>query len=199
MALTTDQRTRIQVKGNYTAPFQGPGAPLRTTNGIIFPYTPVINLSQSVEYAPYEIIHANYQQNAFVKGKNPTITIQGQFTATTPNEGQYMMGVIHFLRVVTKMNFGQNDNMAGTPPPVLLFKSHGKYNFHNVPVLVSDFTVPYENQTDYIEIDINGEKVHMPTIMNLSVTLMPHYSPRVQNNFNLNEFANGNLYSRGYI
>ena len=199
MSLDNDQRTRIRTKGGYNLPYSGPGVALRTTNGLMFPLTPTINLSQSVEYAPYEVVHTNYQQNAYTKTKNPSISVTGTFTSTTPKEAMYTIGVIHFLRVVTKMNFGRSDNQAGTPPPVLEFYSYGRYNFHKVPVLVSDFTVPYENTTDYIEVIVAGEPVQLPIVMNISVTLLPHYHPRLQDRFNLASFANGDLYRDGFI
>jgi hypothetical protein len=184
---------------NYTVPFEGPGAPLRTTNGIIFPFTPNIAVAHQVEYSQYDLVHTNYQQNAYGRTRNPNIQITGIFASQTPAEAAYTIGVMHFLRVMTKMNFGVGDADAGTPPPVCEFSAYGTYNFQRVPVLIGDFAFNYEDGVDYVEVEVNGEAVQIPSIMNISIGLMPQYSAVTQNSFNLGEFAAGAGYKRGFL
>jgi hypothetical protein len=180
-------------------PFEGPGAALRTTNGIIFPFTPNINVAHTVEYSQYDLVHTNYQQNAYSRTRNPSIQISGVFASQTPEEAAYTVGVMHFLRVMSKMNFGTSDDERGTPPPVCEFNAYGTYNFHRVPVLIGDFTFNYEDDTDYVEVGVNGETVQIPAMMTIAISLIPQYSASKQNSFNLGEFAQGTGYKRGFL
>lgn len=183
----------------YTLPFNGPGEPLRRTNGIIFPFTPNISVAHQVEYSQYDLVHTNYQQNAYSKTRNPAIQVTGVFASQTPEEAAYTVGVMHFLRVVSKMHFGFTDRDAGTPPPVLEFSAYGTYNFHRVPVLVGSFNFIYEDGVDYVEVETAGEVVQIPAIMTIAMDLTPQYSPAKQLNFNLNELASGSAYRDGFI
>ena len=215
MATKSDLRARLTVKGNgligsgrsgawasflnYDIPFKGPASALRRTKGILFPFTPNISVAHQVEYSQYDLVHTNYQQNAYSKTRNPAIQLSAVFASQTPEEAAYTVGVMHFLRVVSKMHFGSGDKDAGTPPPVLEFSAYGTYNFSRVPVLLGSFNFIYEDGVDYVEVNINGEKVQIPSMMTISMDLLPQYSPAAQNNFNLNEFASGAGYRRGFI
>lgn len=200
MVAKADLRARLMLKGSgWTVPLTGPGAALRQTNGILFPYTPNISVSHQVEYSQYDLVHTNYQQNAYSKTRNPTIQVTGTFASQTPQEAQYTVGVMHFLRVASKMNFGASDPDAGTPPPVLVFSAYGAYNFNRVPVLLGSFNFIYEDGVDYVEVSTAGQTVQIPTVMTIAMDLLPQYNPTVQTNFNLNEFASGAGYLKGFI
>jgi hypothetical protein len=213
MATRTDLRARLTPRGatysgrngasattfGYTTPFAGPGTPLRQTNGIIFPYTPTISVAHQVEYSQYDLVHTNYQQNAYSKTRNPTIQVTGVFASQTPQEALYTVAVMHFLRVTSKMNFGLSDKDAGTPPPVLEFSAFGAYNFHRVPVLIGSFNFNYTDDVDYVEVTTAGQTVQIPSMMVIAMDLLPQYNPTLQTNFNVNEFASGSGYLKGFI
>lgn len=216
MVTRTDQRARLKLKGgdsvgpigrgasafntSPTEAFLGPGAPLRQTNGIIFPYTPNISVAHSVDYAQYDLVHTNYQQNAYSRTRNPQIQVTGQFVSQTPAEAAYTVGVMHFLRVVTKMHFGHGDPFAGTPPPVMEFSAYGTYNFNRIPVLLGSFNFIYEDNVDYVEIETGSAAgTQIPSIMTIAMDLLPQYSAAKQNSFSLYELASGGGYSRGFI
>lgn len=207
MATKSDLRARLRPRGvssrpdgtggitpSFNVPFGGPGEALRRTNGILFPYTPNISVAHQVEYSQYDLVHTNYQQNSYSRTRNPQIQVTGTFASQTPDEAAYTAGVMHFLRVSSKMNFGLRDNEAGTPPPVLEFSAYGTYNFHRIPVLLGSFQFIYEDGVDYVEVETAGETIQIPSIMTISMDLMPQYSAAKQNGFNLNEFANGQGY-----
>ena len=198
MSFSTDNRARLQTRSEYTTPYGGesPAKPLQATRGIVFPYTPNINVSHQVEYSTYELVHANYQQQAYSKTRNPQIQISAHFINQTPEETAYTVGVIHFLRVVTKMDWGALDEAPGTPPPVLDFSAYGRTNFENVPVVVQGFTVNYEDNVDYVE---GPDGQNLPAMMTIAIDLLPTYSPSKQTQFNLRSFANGSLYAGGFI
>lgn len=196
MVTKQDHRARLSTKSAYTLPYNGPGSVLRPTNGILFPYTPNISVSYQAEYSQYDLVHTNYQQNAFSRSRTPALQVTGQFISQTPEEVEYTLGVMHFLRVVSKMHFGTRDSDAGTPPPVLEFSAYGTQNFNRVPVVVSGFNFIYEDGIDYVEA-ADGSQI--PTIMIVAIDLLPQYSPSKQQQFNLTDFANGSLYTGGFI
>jgi len=81
--------------------------PLWKTRGLMFPYTPMIQVQHaSINYGQYDLAHTNYDYFAYQRTSSPTATVTGVFGAHTQEEAEYMMAAIHFLRVVTKSNFG---------------------------------------------------------------------------------------------
>jgi len=194
----SDSRARLSAKSAYTTPFSGPGAILQPTNGILFPFTPNISVAHQVEYSSYELVHTNYQPNAYGKSRTPAIQITGVFPSQTPEEAEYTVGVMHFLRVASKMNFGQSSN-PGTPPPVLELSAYGKYNFNRVPVLIGGFNFIYEDGVDYVNVGGADSTLQIPVIMTVAIDLLPQYSPGIQSSFSIEEFASGSLYSAGFI
>ena len=111
--------------------------PLTATDGIVWPYTPNINVSFSAAYTGNQTIHNNYQSQSYGQSSVEQITCVGQFTANTPREAAYVLSVLHFLKSATKSFFGQDTN-RGTPPPVLRFSAHGPYMFNSVPVVIAN-------------------------------------------------------------
>ena len=132
-------------------------APLKTTgNGMIWPYTPSISYNHNVNYQQIQTVHANQDFHVFSNTPAVEFTVDGAFTVQNQMEGQYAFACLHFLRTVTKMNFGQLDSRAGTPPPVLLFSAYGPFMFNNAPVIVKSFSCSFPDDVDYVEVGING-------------------------------------------
>jgi len=175
--------------------FNGPASSLRQHNGILFPYQPDITYSQSVNYSPYD-----YTYNAYRNTPSPTMQLTTQFASITQEEGEYTLGVLHFLRSVSKMFFGKNDlgksPSSGTPPPVLRFSAFGEQQFNNIPVVLESFSTTYDSSIDLK--DINGTQV--PTLMNffigMSIQINPDRQKRVYSTHN---FINGSGYKDGFI
>jgi len=195
----SDSRVRLSAKSAYTDGFSGPGSVLASTNGIIFPYTPNITVAHQIDYGQYDLVHTNYQPNAYSKTRNPAIQVTGVFASQTPDEARYTVGVMHFLRVASKINFGQSNN-PGTPPPVLELSAYGKFNFNRVPVLIGGFNFVYEDGVDYVVVgDEATSTLQIPVIMTITIELLPQYSPGMQSQFSIESFADGTLYSAGFI
>lgn len=143
-------------------------APLRDTDGVLFPYTPQIETSYQAKYQPLDLVHSNYRgyfyQNSYVE----PINIKATFTAQDTFEAAYLLAVIHFFRSVTKMFYGQ-DAQAGTPPPVVFLSGHGQYQFNKHPCLVSNFQYSLPSDVDYIRANgFNNIGVNMENRLNKS-------------------------------
>lgn len=130
--------------------------PLRNTNGMVWPYQPTISYTQNVEYTSMDMVHANQQLYAYTRTDSLKLNVSGNFSVQNQQEGIYALAAIHFMRVVTKMYFGENDPNAGTPPPVLLFDAYGQYMFNQLPVIVTSFTVDLPNEVDYVPVDLTN-------------------------------------------
>ena len=130
--------------------------PLRSTNGMVFPYQPTITYQQDVQYQAIELIHTN--QDFYTYSRTPALklTVDGEFSIQNQKEGIYALACIHFMRTVTKMWFGgatgASQALAGTPPPVLLFDGFGQYMFNALPVIVTQFSVSLPKDVDYVPV-----------------------------------------------
>jgi hypothetical protein len=153
-----DRRVSLRPKPKAVDRVLGKGLldPLRkTNNGMIWPYTPNINYSHGIDYQTIQTVHTNQDFHVFSKAPAVELSVDGTFTVQNQLEGQYAMACIHFMRTVTKMNFGQNDPNAGTPPPILLFNAYGPFVFNDLPVIVKQFSVTFPEDVDYVEVNTN--------------------------------------------
>ena len=211
MAINNANRARLEMSGNSTFYFQGPAAKLETTNGIVFANQPDIVYGQSVNQSPVSLTHTNYTTYAYGGTPSPTIQVTAQFSNVTEEEHLYTQGVIHFLRSVTKMYYGLKESgpvpgnnappgtrgiPAGTPPPVLKFSAFGSNQFNNVPVLVGSFNIPFQSDTDLVE--VGGQA--LPALQTIALDLLVTVNPAKQKkDFSKAQFVTGSLYSQGFI
>lgn len=125
--------------------------PLKDTNGVIFPYTPQINVTYGAAYEPVDLTHSNYRSYNYKNSYVDAVTITGDFTAQDTFEANYVLAAIHFFRSVTKMWYGQDQTpIRGTPPPLCYLSGHGAYAFDLHPVVITSFTLNYPTDVDYI-------------------------------------------------
>lgn len=160
----TDWRVRLRLAPDATYLYQDPSntllAPLRVSDGVVFPYTPTINTSYSAKYDPYDLTHSNYR-GYFYRGSNVSdIQIQGTFTAQNTREAEYVLAVIHFFRSATKMFYGK-DEFRGAPPPLVYLRGYGEYQFNDHACVISNFQYNLPNDVDYIAISPNNLGLNM--------------------------------------
>ena len=154
-ALGQDWRVRLVLAENADYLYKGdnPGIlePLIPTNGIIFPYTPIIQVTYSANYDPTNITHSNYKVIQYQSSSVENVNITCDFTAQDTFEANYLLAVVHFLRSSTKMFYGQDQKpKLGTPPPLLYLKGYGAFHFDMHPLVISSFTYNLDNDVDYI-------------------------------------------------
>ena len=151
---TGDWRVRISLAAStylYNAPVEEQGilAPLFATNGVIFPYTPKIDVGYKATYSPTELTHSNYTNYFYTSSSVEQVRISGTFTAQDTVEANYLLAVIHFFRSATKMFYGQ-DAERGAPPPLLFLTGLGAYQFNNHPCVLTRFEYNLPADVDYI-------------------------------------------------
>jgi hypothetical protein len=153
-----DWRVRISLAPSATYLYKDPKIsnkdilfPLQSTNGVIFPYLPSVQLTYSANYDATEPTHSNYKIFSYRGSAVSDIGITGDFTAQNVAEAIYLRAVIHFFRSAAKMFYGQDQApKAGTPPPLLYLSGYGEYQFDNHPMVLSSFNYTLPNDVDYI-------------------------------------------------
>lgn len=148
-----DWRVKLSLapQSRYLYNSDNPGIlkPLQVTNGVIFPYTPVIETSYAANYTPYDLTHSNYKGYFYQNSYVAPVNLSCVFTAQDTGEANYLLAVIHFFRSVTKMFYGQ-DAQRGSPPPLVYLSGLGQYQFNEHPSVVQSFSYRLPNDVDYI-------------------------------------------------
>ena len=150
-----DWRVRLTLANDaqYLYRAQEPGilAPLATTDGVVFPYTPIIAVNYAANYEPTTITHSNYKIFQYSSSSVDSISITCDFTAQDTYEANYMLAVIHFFRSMTKMFYGQDEfPRNGTPPPLCFLFGLGGFQFEAHPLAITGFSYNLPNDVDYI-------------------------------------------------
>ena len=154
-ARNSDWRVRLSLapSANYLYKSAIPGilAPLVATDGVVFPYTPAINLSYVANYDGTHPTHTNYKINQYKNSSVEGITVTADFTCQDTFEANYLLACIHFFKSMTKMFYGQDENPKnGTPPPLGFFHGLGTFQFNQHPVGITNFAYSLPKDVDYI-------------------------------------------------
>jgi hypothetical protein len=150
-------RLRLAPGADYLYQAQEPGilAPLKGSDGVVFPYTPSISTAYQAKYSPYDLTHSNYRGYFYQNSAVDAVQIQAMFTAQDTKEAEYLLAVIHFFRSVTKMFYGK-DPQRGAPPPLVYLYGLGQYQFNNHACVVQSFTYNLPSDVDYIRTQPNN-------------------------------------------
>lgn len=210
-----DWRARLRPKNGgadkiYALDEAGIGllAPLKRAGGMIWQTTPNIFMSGSATYNESHMQGMNYPIHTYMNSNPPLLPVAADFYANNVYEGQYLLAILHFLKIATKAHFGDSavaKGTFGTPPPVLIFEYLGDHGFNKVPVIVKDYMVSLPDDVDYVPVVSNtgqGEKqtTYVPTRTNITVNLAPSYTPhKLRKRFDIDSLANGRSYKDGFI
>jgi hypothetical protein len=203
-AAAKDLRVKLRVPNEYlSGPSAGPASILQKNGGILFPYTPQIAVENQASYASQTPLHSNYPLHFFKNGSVGPITVTAKFTVQNEFEGAVLLGVIHMLRALTKMKFG-NDPDAGAPPPVCRFDAYGDYMMYNVPVSIATWRHDLPDNVDYIAVGRPGSpttygRSMVPVLSTISMTLNIMYSRREMLAYNTKGWLSGSLARKGYL
>lgn len=133
---------------------------LGNIGGIMFPYTPKINMSYSVNYDTTDITHTNVAYNAYKNSPPPKIILDAKFTADTDEHAKYLLACIWFLQAMTKCDSGNGKTFfdttgkqsgGGLPPPVLYLNAYNSL-IDNIPVVISGFSFSYPDNKDFVNV-----------------------------------------------
>jgi len=153
--LKEDWRVRLQLAPGAKYFYKGdsPGilAPLKTTDGVLFPYTPQVQINYAAHYDSQDVVHSNYKIYQYRSSSVDQVMITCDFTAQSTIEANYLLAVIHFFRSITKMFYAKDQNpTAGTPPPLCYLTGFGAYQLDEHPVAITGFNYSLPANVDYI-------------------------------------------------
>lgn len=138
---------------------------LRTTNGMVWNYTPTIRETRQVNYESQQPVHTNSGYNNYRNTSNTTLSVSGEFYAGTGAEAMYLLACITFLRSVTLMDFGRQTaqyhnpdfGVLGAPPPILLFSAYGRYMYNDIPVVVKSVSFDFADDVDMVLVPLTAQ------------------------------------------
>lgn len=199
----TDTRVRLRCMRDRETVVYGPNEPdnimsiLHETDGLLFPFTPSISVSQTTDYQAMSMVHTNSDVQSYSKTPSVTINVTGKFSVQNQREGKILLAYLHLLRTVSKMYFGEKDakaGKAGMPPPVMVFSGYGNYMFNEIPVVVRGHSFTLDDTTDSVVINTAGGSARLPSLMTITIDLVVQQTPmRQRKEFSLDEFRTGAL------
>lgn len=128
--------------------------PLRNAGGLIFPYTPSINISSSANYEDQAITHQNFQFIYYTSSRVDQIQITAPFNVEDGEQALYWLAAVHMLRSSSKM-FTGNDPNQGNPPPIMRLNGYGDYVLRNIPVVIKSFSIDLPQDVNYINTSVS--------------------------------------------
>ena len=217
-----DWRVRLQIPTGAQAVYNALRAdnellrPLIPSRGIFWPLTPAVVITHTANYNPLSQTHSNYPFQAYQNSQVDGYNIIGEFPVQNSEDAKHWVATVNFLRTVTKMFFGKEQDLKGNPPPILHMSGYGDHMFNKVPVIVNTFNVELRPGIDYISTKQDGsgqyrevnvvdevalttgrDQSWAPTLSNISVLVTPIYSRESIKRFSLSEFARGQLNGDG--
>jgi len=219
----TDWRVRLQIPNGADAVYNSILAnnellaPLVPSRGIFWPLTPAVVIQHSANYNPLAQTHANYPFQAYQNSQVDSMNIIGEFPVQNSDDAKHWVATVNFLRTITKMYFGkEQQSLKGNPPPIMHMSGYGDHMFSKVPVIVNTFNVELRPGIDYIStkqsnteykqltgadagefLNSSESQTWAPTLSNISVLVTPIYSRESIKDFSLTEFARGDLSGKG--
>jgi hypothetical protein len=137
---------------NAVPPVPGLVAPLKQTDGFIFPYVPSVTVSHTANYSQVPLTHSNYAQYFYESSLVTAISISGDFTVQNTEEAKYFLAGIYYFRALTKMFYGMSGDYQGSPPPIVYLDGYGQHYLPHVPCVITNFSHTMPSDVDYIEV-----------------------------------------------
>jgi len=178
----------------------------KDTMGLVFPYTPDIDFNHTINYEETDILHSNLAVQHYKNTPPPTISLKADFTADTPKNGEYMYAVIHFLRSISKCEFGEtvaayssitgsgSGNREAVPPPILYLNGWGNL-IDNIPVVIKSFGISLGKDKHYV--NVAKYNVWLPTDITISIQMAIQFNLDMYKHlFDLNDYKNMVLFGK---
>lgn len=165
---------------------------LASTGGVVWPYQPQVEISTSANYTQIDPVHTNYPFYAYKNSQVDDIRISGEYSAETESDAAYWIGVNQFFKTVTKMFYGQGENV-GNPPLICTLSGYGESVFNNIPVVIKNYSVTMPDDVNYVKCEAFGTDTWVPILSTISVSVVPVYNRRDLRKFSLQQYAQGQM------
>ena len=190
---------RVKLNANFGL-FGGAFDRLSSTGGFVWPYLPQISVSSKANYTQIDPVHNLQPFYAYKNSQVDDIQISGEFSVETELDAEYWIQGTTFLKTATRMFYGSGPNV-GNPPIICNLSGYGARVFSGVPVIVKSFTVDFKDDVAYVKYSKGGgAPTWVPTMSTISVTVAPIYNRTRLRQFNLSQYASGNIVAgQGFI
>ena len=153
----TDWRVRVSINPTAGILYWAEGdagiqAPLKSTDGVIFPYVPSLTVSYNAKYNTQPLTHTNYQNYFYESSEVQAISLTADFTVQNTDEAEYFLAALYFFRAATKMFYGQSGAFQGSPPPIVYLDGYGAHYLPHIPCVITSFSHTMPPDVDYMEV-----------------------------------------------
>ena len=190
---------RVKINANFGL-FGSAFSRLSATGGFVFPYLPQITVSSKANYTQIDPVHSLQPFYAYKNSQVDDIQISGEFSVENEMDAEYWIQGTTFLKTATRMFFGSGPNV-GNPPIICNLTGYGARVFAGVPVVIKSFSVDFKDDVAYMKYSKGGAvPTWVPTMSTISITVAPIYNRTRLRQFNLSQYANGNIVAgQGFI
>jgi hypothetical protein len=189
---------------------------------VVWDITPEFSEGRSVQYKNIDPVHAPGAMYMYAQTGARTFSINGKFAARSINEATRNLAYTQYLRTWSMPVFGlvgsnpaPGEGILGAPPAILFLTAYSNKNpgaqavqstvptsdktgfvpaignnIYNIPVIITNLDIQYPSDVDYIP-TIN--QIPVPTVANVSISLVEAHSPNAYAKFSLQDFKTGNL------
>lgn len=197
--------------------------PANQVERVVWDATPEFSESRQIMYKNIEPVHAPGAIYQYGSTSARTFNIEGKFISRSINEATRTLAYIQYLRTWAMPVFGiigenpaVGEDILGAPPSVLFLTAYARSvpgsnqtsktvpigngtssstpaignNIYNVPVVITGLNIPFPSDVDYIP-TINN--IPVPTIIQVTVSLVETHSPNKYASFNIQQFKLGQL------
>jgi len=171
-----------------------PGDTVSSTFFIRFRDQPTLAESRQAKYSTETILHGIEGFSAYAGTDQRTFELEGRFFCDNEEEILVNNQILHVVRSLVMPDY----NGTGAPPTPVRLHAYGRLNIHSLPCLVTQYSMNYPNDVDYVTSNQGTEKVIMPMVFTLSLTLLEQHSVTNLREFNLDKFRRGELVKEGF-
>ena len=176
-------------------------APLKSTQGFLFPIQPAVSVGYDAKYQELAPTHSNFPYQMYQSSSIKPISLTGDFVIRNQYDAQYVNAGIHFLKSLTRMFNYRDGEYAGAPPHVVRLHGMGFTAFDSLPCVLTDVTINYPESVDHITFQINtksdyfkNETARIPVFLTISVSLTPVFSRDfITNKYTTTGFSTGQV------
>lgn len=181
---------------------------------VAFRVSPEINETRNNAYRTIDPVHMPGAIQVFTNSSPRTWNVsQIKLISRNGVEAEENLQIVNVLRSWMLPFFGKSTTLGrdsvggksysaelrGAPPEVLKFTAYsdhgddakGVTNIRNIPVVMTNLTIPYVSDVDYIE--TSETKQPFPAVMEINMTLIETHSPQEYSEFDIIRYRLGRL------
>lgn len=173
-------------------------SPLVNDSGVVFPYTPTVTVTHKANYKTTDVTHSIYTLQSYQNSTIDDISISGDFTCNTDEEGRYWLAAQQFFKSATKSFYGASVP-GGMPPVVCRLSGYGTHMFDSVPVVIKSYSINLPKNIQYKGIMLTDttkattDMQYVPMESTITVVVAPMYNRQELRKFDIRDYSNNKL------